>query len=88
MTFNFYNQEHMVVCLCQGVSEKRVRAAICDGAHSRKAVTKACGAGAGCGGCHAAIRDLIREHQAQASRAEVPAETSVLAPVEPAAVCA
>jgi bacterioferritin-associated ferredoxin len=78
----------MVVCLCQGVSEKRVRAAIGAGAHSRKAVTKACGAGAGCGGCHAAIRDLIREHQAQAERADLSEATAVLAPPEPAAVCA
>jgi bacterioferritin-associated ferredoxin len=77
----------MVVCLCQGVSEKRVRAAIAAGAHSRKQVTKSCGAGAGCGGCHAAIRDLIREHQAEAARAEAP-EAPVLAPPMPAAVCA
>lgn len=85
--FQFLYIKTMVVCLCQGVSEKRVRAAIGAGAHSRKAVTKACGAGAGCGGCHAAIRDLIREHQVQANRADR-AETTVLAPPEPAAVCA
>jgi bacterioferritin-associated ferredoxin len=79
----------MVVCLCQGVSEKRVRAAICAGAHSRKAVTKACGAGAGCGGCHAAIRDMIREHQARiAAHADAPEAAARLAPPEPAAVCA
>ena len=77
----------MVVCLCQGVSEKRVRAAISAGAHSRKGVTKACGAGAGCGGCHAAIRDLIREHQVKATAHDVP-EAPLLAPMEPTAVCA
>ena len=78
----------MVVCLCQGVSEKRVRAAIAAGAHSRKAVTKACSAGAGCGGCHDAIREMIRQQQAQqAARADLP-EATLLAPTEPAAVCA
>jgi bacterioferritin-associated ferredoxin len=75
----------MVVCLCQGVSEKRVRSAIVAGAESRKAVTKACGAGAGCGGCHEAIRDLIREHQAR--RAD-DASVVVLVSAEPATICA
>ncbi len=56
----------MVVCLCQGVSEKQVREAIANGATSRKKVTRACGAGAGCGGCHESIRDIIREHRAAA----------------------
>lgn len=56
----------MVVCLCQGVSEKDVREAIANGATTRKKVTRACGAGAGCGGCHESIRDIIREHRAAA----------------------
>lgn len=56
----------MVVCLCQGVSEKQVREAIVNGATSRKKVTRACGAGAGCGGCHGSIREIIREHRAAA----------------------
>jgi len=88
MTFNFCTLGHMVVCLCQGVSEKRVRGAISAGAHSRKAVTKACGAGAGCGGCHAAIRELIREQQAQATAHADAPEAPLLAPLEPTAVCA
>lgn len=74
----------MVVCLCQGVSEKRVRSAIVAGAETRKAVTKACGAGAGCGGCHDAIRELIRDHQAR----QVEDAPSVLIAAEPATICA
>ncbi|MFP6665239.1 MAG: (2Fe-2S)-binding protein [Deltaproteobacteria bacterium] len=58
----------MVVCLCQGISEKRVRAAIRTGASTRKQVTKACRAGGGCGGCHEVIKDLIRDEQATAPR--------------------
>lgn len=56
----------MVVCLCQGVAEKDVREAIADGATTRKKVTRACGAGAGCGGCHQSIREIIDEHRAAA----------------------
>ncbi len=56
----------MVVCLCQGVSEKDVREVIAEGATTRKKVTSACGAGAGCGGCHQSIREIIREHRGAA----------------------
>ena len=57
----------MIVCLCQGVSEKKVRAVIDAGALTRRDVTNACRAGAGCGGCHPTIRNLIREHQSLAA---------------------
>lgn len=69
MTFNIGMILTMVVCLCQGVSEKDVRESIASGATTRKKVTRACGAGAGCGGCHESIRDIIREHRAAASAA-------------------
>lgn len=65
----------MVVCLCQGVSEKRVRAAIQAGARTRKQVTAACGAGDGCGGCHRTIKAMIVEFQrreAAAAQASTP----------------
>ena len=51
----------MVVCLCQGVSDRTVRASIEAGAHTRQQVTQACGAGDGCGGCHRTIKTLIVE---------------------------
>lgn len=51
----------MVVCLCQGVSEKTVRASIHDGARTRQQVTDACGAGDGCGTCHRTIKGIIVE---------------------------
>ena len=51
----------MVVCLCQGVSEKHVRRAIEGGAQSRREVTRACGAGGVCGGCHSTIAEMIRD---------------------------
>lgn len=51
----------MVVCLCQGVSDKKVRASIEAGARTRQQVTDACGAGDGCGTCHRTIKTLIVE---------------------------
>jgi bacterioferritin-associated ferredoxin len=51
----------MVVCLCQGVSDRTVRACIDAGAHTRQQVTQACGAGDGCGGCHRTIKTMIVE---------------------------
>lgn len=51
----------MVVCLCQGVSEKTVRASIDEGARTRQQVTDACGAGDGCGTCHRTIKTIIVE---------------------------
>lgn len=66
MTFIFVMIFGMVVCLCQGVPEKDVREAIANGATTRKKVTRACGAGAGCGGCHESIRDIIDEHRSAA----------------------
>ncbi len=57
----------MVVCLCQGVSEKHVRRAIADGASTRREVTRACGAGGACGGCHLTIAEMICEGSDQPS---------------------
>lgn len=51
----------MVVCLCNGISEKQVRRAIDRGAATRPQVTSSCGAGGACGGCHRTIREMIRE---------------------------
>lgn len=68
----------MLVCLCQGISEKRVKAAIRSGACTRKQVTKACRAGGGCGGCHDVIGEMIRKHgepAAPAARQPERAET-------------
>jgi bacterioferritin-associated ferredoxin len=52
----------MVVCLCANVTDRELDAVIAGGARSVKAVARRCGAGAGCGACHLAIRDQIRAH--------------------------
>jgi len=65
----------MVVCLCQGVSEKNVRASIEEGARTRQQVTEACGAGDGCGTCHRTIKTLIVECRRADRRCPTPMST-------------
>jgi bacterioferritin-associated ferredoxin len=48
------------VCLCQAVSDRKVRKAIARGASTVEEVGRACGAGTGCGGCHPEIEALLR----------------------------
>lgn len=50
---------NMIVCLCEGVRQNEVQAAIEDGAASVEAVGRACGAGTGCGSCHETIGDML-----------------------------
>jgi bacterioferritin-associated ferredoxin len=52
----------MMVCLCQGVSERRVRREIEHGAATIEDLAATCGAGAQCFGCHPTLDDLLVEH--------------------------
>ncbi len=54
----------MVVCHCKGICDREVRRAVRAGANHRSAVTRACGAGSVCGGCHATIEEIV-EGEAQ-----------------------
>jgi bacterioferritin-associated ferredoxin len=58
----------MILCHCKGVSDKSVRRAIQCGASSVRDVSRACGAGTGCGGCRPLIQELIRTEQHGTSR--------------------
>ena len=49
----------MIVCLCQGVSDRTVRLAVVNGATSVDVVAARCGAGTDCGSCRHAIQDLV-----------------------------
>ena len=66
----------MLVCLCKGVPESKVREAIGEGACNRRSVTRACGAGGVCGGCHDQIKDMIREGRTAAAPKAAPAAAS------------
>ncbi len=58
----------MIVCHCHGHSERALRRAERSGAETRREVSRACGAGASCGGCRPAIREIIRTEQAPRNR--------------------
>ncbi|WP_163686470.1 (2Fe-2S)-binding protein [Mycolicibacterium gadium] len=49
----------MYVCLCQGVTNETVSAAVVAGAKTPKQVSTACGAGSECGRCCRTIRSII-----------------------------
>lgn len=51
----------MYVCLCRGVTDRKIRAAIAAGASDLAAVGTATGAGIECGTCHPAVIELLRE---------------------------
>jgi bacterioferritin-associated ferredoxin len=51
----------MMVCLCEGVSERKVRKAIDHGATTVDDVTMACRAGGCCMGCHPTIEAMLAD---------------------------
>jgi bacterioferritin-associated ferredoxin len=61
----------MYVCLCTGVTDTDIRAAIHDGASSAEAVMMATRAGSRCGSCRAEVAHMVA--------AELAGDTSALA---------
>ncbi|MNC97476.1 BFD-like [2Fe-2S] binding domain protein [compost metagenome] len=51
----------MIICHCMQLSDRAIRGAIRAGACSREELARACGAGAGCGGCQRALDELLDE---------------------------
>jgi bacterioferritin-associated ferredoxin len=51
----------MIVCLCEAVSDRAIRAAREAGAQTLEAVAETTGAGSGCGCCHGAIAKVLAE---------------------------
>jgi bacterioferritin-associated ferredoxin len=49
----------MLVCACNTVSQREIRACVANGASTVAEVGEACGAGTGCGGCRSRIRALL-----------------------------
>jgi bacterioferritin-associated ferredoxin len=62
----------MLVCQCNGVSDRTIRRVIRAGASSVRQVARGCGAGASCGDCALAIRRLIRAEAPDARRVQNP----------------
>lgn len=49
----------MIVCLCHGVRDRDLDAAIATGAATVEEVGRACGAGTGCGACIPDVEDRL-----------------------------
>lgn len=49
----------MIVCHCNGVSDRAIRRSVRGGAVTPDLVARACGAGACCGGCRGAVQEIL-----------------------------
>jgi bacterioferritin-associated ferredoxin len=49
----------MIICQCNGVSDRTIRKAVRNGASNHNDVVRACTAGKACGGCAPAINEII-----------------------------
>lgn len=58
----------MIICQCNGVSDRAIRKAVRDGASNRNDVVRACTAGKACGGCAPAIDEIIEAEQERIAR--------------------
>jgi bacterioferritin-associated ferredoxin len=55
----------MLLCSCEAVSERTIRAAIASGARTPQEIARRCGAGSRCGGCWPALQALLDEAEAR-----------------------
>lgn len=70
----------MIVCVCHGVSDRHIKAAIRDGATTVEALGAELGVATGCGCCREACGDLIAEHACQRGMAPLACTTFALMP--------
>jgi bacterioferritin-associated ferredoxin len=54
----------MWVCLCKGVNDRQIRAAINAGARTPEEIAARCRAATGCGGCLPEVCRLLADHVA------------------------
>lgn len=53
----------MIVCICEGVTDRDVRDAARRGAVTLATLQQQCGAGGDCGQCRAELRRMLRQHR-------------------------
>jgi bacterioferritin-associated ferredoxin len=51
----------MYVCICKGITDTQIRAAVEDGAHSLRDVRNTLGVASQCGKCGILTRQIVRE---------------------------
>ena len=61
----------MIICQCNGISDRAIRKAVRDGASNRNDVLRACTAGMACGGCVPAIEEIIDAEQERVERSSL-----------------
>ena len=61
-------KKSMIICQCNGVSDRTIRKAVRNGANTRNEVVRACTAGECCGGCTPAIDEIIEAEQRRIAR--------------------
>ena len=59
----------MIVCHCQGVSDRSIRQAVREGARSVRQVARVCRAGRMCGGCRPVICEIISSGSSESAPA-------------------
>ena len=70
------NRAKMLICHCNGVSDRTVRRVVREGARTVSEVGSACGAGTCCRGCSSSIGKIIRIESRQHAREEAPVPVS------------
>ena len=58
----------MIICQCNGISDRAIRKAVRNGASKRSDVVRACTAGMACGGCAPAIDEIIKAERERTAR--------------------
>ena len=53
----------MIVCVCEGVSDREVREAITEGSRTLQDLGRSCGAGTDCASCCMTLRQMLDEHR-------------------------
>lgn len=53
----------MIICVCEGVSDRRVREAVESGVSNLEGLRRHCRAGGDCGRCRADLRRMLRSQR-------------------------
>jgi bacterioferritin-associated ferredoxin len=61
------------ICICHGISDRRLRQAVSDGAQSFDDLQASTGVGSCCGACEPSVRELVDECRAEGQPRREPA---------------
>jgi bacterioferritin-associated ferredoxin len=63
----------MIVCVCNNVSERKIRQAVDSGVKSMPELRDTLGVGTCCGKCHSCAKTVLREYLEEGAREQQPA---------------